>query len=123
MMQDALMRAKSVAPVGICAAIEIAFSRHPFQGPPKTVRSDARQLCVGQVCFANGTLAVMDITALHATCYFPYRQLAAFKSLASLALDFCPPNSQVTSPLCLSFRPVRSCSRISEVASSQSSVV
>ena len=54
----------------------------------------------GQVCHANGTLAIMDTTALHPTCYFPYRQLAAFKSLASLALDYCLPNSQVNSHSC-----------------------
>ena len=51
----------------------------------------------GQICHPNGTLAVMDTSALRLTCHFPYRQLAAFHDLASLALDFCWPNSQVIS--------------------------
>ena len=58
-------------------------------------------MCAGQVCHANGTLAVMDTMALRLTCYFPYRQLPAFKSLASLALDSRLPSPLVTSPLCL----------------------
>lgn len=33
----------------------------------------------------------MDTTKLSLTCHFPYKQLAAFQSLESLALDFCRP--------------------------------
>ena len=103
-MRDACLQAKYFAPETSCPATDTAASSDPTKivySPQESVHTDASCLCAGQVCHANGTLAVMDTTALHPTCYFPYRQLAAFKSLASLALDYCLPNSQVTSHSCL----------------------
>lgn len=48
-------------------------------------------LRAGNVCHSNGTLAVLDTRQLKLYCHFPYPELAAFKSLNSLSLEFCRP--------------------------------
>ena len=40
----------------------------------------------------------MDTSKLSLTCHFPYKQLAAFQSLESLALDFCRPTPVMPMP-------------------------
>ena len=55
----------------------------------------------GQACYSNGSLAVLDTSTLRLSCDFPYRQLAAFQSLASLSIGFfCRPRSYVSHPTC-----------------------